>query len=297
MTFERAFRFPGVDRRFEATMRYDAGNGAVLDVLGRQRHLLVELVPTVEGAAVTLRSRRQWLCPFGLPLRLPLPRILTGEATIREWQQDESSLGIRVTISNPLFGCFFGYEGGFRRVDDPTPGIGSAVGASAVRGSQVARCLFVCIGTLAYAASFAVATTSGTARAAGVRVATAAALSWPLFGFVLLVSQRRADLSRGLREWAGAWGDVCLRTMTRGVVPLGAAAALNLSLAAARIGGARVDRPPFIATHVGLLAASDLAMATYFIREAARLGMRSPVAVALWLGVLNGAFALWLILL
>jgi hypothetical protein len=60
-----------------------------------------------------IRSRRQWLTPFGLPLRIRLPRCLAGEAAIHEWQASESSLGIRVTISNRIVGQFFGYEGTF----------------------------------------------------------------------------------------------------------------------------------------------------------------------------------------
>jgi hypothetical protein len=43
--------------------------------------------------------------------------MLVGDATIHEWQDGESSLGIRVTISNQLFGPFFGYSGTFHRVD------------------------------------------------------------------------------------------------------------------------------------------------------------------------------------
>ena len=109
MTFERRFHFPGVERRFEATMHYDEKTDVILDALGHRRHLLVELVPTIEdGGAITLRSRRQWLTPFGLPIRIRLPRFLAGEATIQEWQKSETSLGIRVTISNRLLGAFFG---------------------------------------------------------------------------------------------------------------------------------------------------------------------------------------------
>jgi len=40
--FERRFHFPGVDRRFEATMRYDEKADVILDALGHRRHLLVE---------------------------------------------------------------------------------------------------------------------------------------------------------------------------------------------------------------------------------------------------------------
>jgi hypothetical protein len=117
MSFERRFCFPGVERLFHATMRYEASSNTIFDVLGMRRHLLVELVPAIEQAGITVRSRRQWLTPFGLPLRIRLPRVVAGEATIQEWQEGNAALGIRVTISNRLFGPFFGYEGIFRPVE------------------------------------------------------------------------------------------------------------------------------------------------------------------------------------
>jgi hypothetical protein len=121
MTFDRTFRFAHVERRFVATVHYDAVGGQLLDVLGRPGHLLVELVPAIEGRGMTLGSRRQWITPFGWSIRIPVPRVLAGDATIQEWQEGESSLGIRVTISNPLFGAFFGYEGRFHSADIAPP--------------------------------------------------------------------------------------------------------------------------------------------------------------------------------
>src|SRR5262245_3062324 len=117
MTFERTFHFPRVVRRFDATMFYDSEGDAVLDILGPRRHLLIELVPAIEDAdgGITIRSRRQWLTPFGLPLRIRLPGFLIADATIRQWQASDASLGISVIISNRLLGPFFGYVGEFRR--------------------------------------------------------------------------------------------------------------------------------------------------------------------------------------
>ena len=118
MTFNRTFHFPGHDRCFVATMRYDDTRGIVLDSLGRTGHLLVELAAAVEDGALVLRSRRQWLTPFGPRIRIRIPRIFCGAAHVREWQESENSLGIRVTISNPLVGPFFGYEGTFTEARD-----------------------------------------------------------------------------------------------------------------------------------------------------------------------------------
>jgi hypothetical protein len=129
MTFERRFHFPGVERCFEA-MQYDAKADAILDALGRRRHPLVELVRTIEDGAVTPRSRRQWLTPFGLPIRICLPRFLAGEVTIEEWPGSETSLGIRVAISNRLFGAFFGYKGTFERTDGVADKVRRVVAAS-----------------------------------------------------------------------------------------------------------------------------------------------------------------------
>lgn len=116
MTFERTFYFPGVRRCFQATMHYSPRDAVVLDALGPTGLLLVELRPSVSDGAMTIRSGGQWLTPFGLRFRIRLPRLLVAHATIREWQESDGLLGIRVTISNPLLGDFFGYEGTFKRV-------------------------------------------------------------------------------------------------------------------------------------------------------------------------------------
>jgi len=118
MTFERTFSFPGVHRRFQATMRFCEREGLILDALGAAGFLLVELEPSIREGAITICSGRQWLTFFGLPLRIRLPGFLVAHATIHEWQESEDSLGIRVAISNPLLGPFFGYEGAFHSCSD-----------------------------------------------------------------------------------------------------------------------------------------------------------------------------------
>jgi len=291
MTFERTFRLPGVERRFEATMRYDATRDIILDALGRPPHLLVELVSTAEGGGITLRTRRQWLTPFGLALRIPLPRVLVGEATIEEWQESELSLGIRVTISNRLFGRFFGYEGVFHRVDESAAGIPLSPATPIVRprllrGARAALFLFACMGTAAYAASFSTPTITDAARVWGVRIAKAAVISWPAFGLALLRAAGPGQF------WA--WVDVCLRTMARGIIVLTVATVINVALAVA---GMRAGGIAFFATHLSLLLTSDVTMATVFVREAICFGLSPRMALGLWVGVLNGVFALSLVLL
>jgi len=124
------------------------------------------------------------------------------------------------------------------------------------------------------------------ARAWGVRLAIAAGLSWPVFGLALLRAGGPGEI------WA--WVDVCLRTMARGMVILSIATAINLVLAAA---GMRAGGTGFFAAHLGLLFTSDVTMATYFVREATRFGLSPRIALALWVGVLNGMFGLSLVLL
>jgi uncharacterized protein DUF4166/DoxX-like protein len=259
MTFERTFHFPAVDRRFEATTRYDDEADVILDVLGRGRHLLVELVPSIENGGLVLRSNRQWLTPFGWPVRIRLPRILAGDATIEEWQESETSLGIRVTISNRLFGPFFGYEGTFK--------------------SRLALSALAIAGTAAYAASFESGTVSDAAAAWGARVGVAAGCSWPVFGLALV--------ARGGPRRGWDWFDACLRTMAVGIAVLSLATLSNL---------ATLPSSAFLDAPLGILLLADVSMAGYFVRQARRLAMPPTTAVALWIGVLNGAFLLLLLL-
>jgi hypothetical protein len=255
MTFERMFHFPGVERRFEATMQYDEKADAILDALGDRRHLLVELVPTIEDGAIILRSRRQWLTPFGLPIRIRLPRFLAGEATIEEWQESKTSLGIRVTISNRLFGAFFGYEGAFERTDGVADNVRRVVAASTVDrhlsgAARVALVLVALIGTAAYGASFGVGSISNGARVWGSRVALAAGLSWPVFGLTLLGARRVGD--------AWEWFDICLRTMALGIAVLSLASVANLVLAPTALSRGSAT---FGAVHLALLLVADMSMA------------------------------------
>lgn len=116
MTWTRIFHFRRGVRRFHAVMVYDAREGAILDTLGAGTAHQVLLHPAVTpDGAIEIVSGRQWLV-FGR-FRLPLPRLLTGQARIREWDLGDGSgrLGIRVTVTNPIVGLVLGYEGWLRR--------------------------------------------------------------------------------------------------------------------------------------------------------------------------------------
>ncbi len=114
MTWSRIFHFPQGTKRFHALMVFDPERGVLVDWLGESGHLEVELHPQVQDRAIVVRSGRQWLL-FG-PIRVPIPRLISGHARIHEWQQEDGSLGICVTLWNPLLGEFFGYEGSFFKV-------------------------------------------------------------------------------------------------------------------------------------------------------------------------------------
>jgi hypothetical protein len=68
----------------------------------------------VEGDAIIVVSRREVLT-LG-PVRIPLPDWLKGRPLVREWQEPDGSLHIRVEIHNNLLGHIWGYEGAYSKV-------------------------------------------------------------------------------------------------------------------------------------------------------------------------------------
>ena len=114
MSWIRTFRFPRRIRQFPASMCYDPDREVIVDLLGRGSRLEVELHASVDNGAVVVESGRQRLC-IGR-WRIAIPRCLRGNAHACEWQASDDTLGICVTISNPLVGEFFGYEGTFSEV-------------------------------------------------------------------------------------------------------------------------------------------------------------------------------------
>ena len=114
VTWNRTFHFPGRDRRFNALMTFSPERRVVVDWLGDDRALEVELRLAIEEGAMVLRSGRQWR--WVGRVRVPLPRWLVGCATVRVWDAGDDALGVRVTVWNPILGDFFGYDGAFREV-------------------------------------------------------------------------------------------------------------------------------------------------------------------------------------
>ena len=115
MSWIRTFGFSGLQRRFHAMMHFHPQNGPVINWRGCWNLLEVELYPRVEGDQIVVISAREWLT-LG-PVRIPLPRWLMGKPLVREWQEPNDALHIRVEVHNALLGHFFGYEGIYSRVD------------------------------------------------------------------------------------------------------------------------------------------------------------------------------------
>lgn len=118
MTWSRVFRFPHVTRRFVAVMRADAGRACVVDWLGNDGGLEVDLHPTVDKEVVRIESGRQWI-RFER-LRIEIPEWAAGTVSVREWSQADGKLGIRVETHNAIIGPISCYEGSFAPVE-PTP--------------------------------------------------------------------------------------------------------------------------------------------------------------------------------
>lgn len=111
MSWRREFSFPTRTRCFTAEMWFDTTRGTIIDWLGKNRLLEVELHPRVQNGIFRMTSGRQWLCSrFG---KIRLPRLFTGQATVVENQTEDGHLQIAVTIRNPILGTFFGYHGLF----------------------------------------------------------------------------------------------------------------------------------------------------------------------------------------
>jgi len=89
-------------------LRWDAARRVLVDVIGERQWLEVELTPSLDGCAITMRSGRQWLRLLGFRLRLP--QFIVGSARTREWEEPDGRLGLSLTLHHPLVGDYAGYE-------------------------------------------------------------------------------------------------------------------------------------------------------------------------------------------
>lgn len=100
-------------RRFDATMIYSEQRQRIVDYLGSHQHLAVDIELSVDDdGAMHLRSAAQrfyeGVIGFGFPM------FFSGVADVREWYDDDrQQFGIRVNVTNPVWGPLFGYHGYF----------------------------------------------------------------------------------------------------------------------------------------------------------------------------------------
>jgi hypothetical protein len=116
MRWSRTFYFPQGIRKFDAVMRFDEARNVIVDHFGKRGRMEVDLHPRVEQGAMVIESGRQ-IVRLGW-LRVPMPRLFSAQARIREWEEGDGKFRISVTLHNPLLGDFFGYEGSFARAAD-----------------------------------------------------------------------------------------------------------------------------------------------------------------------------------
>lgn len=114
VSWVRTFRFPGVERRFDAYMALAPDGKTVVDYFGTHAHYSTDLhlyVTEEGGLGITSGAHRFHLGR----LRLPFPEWLAGRANVVEWYDDElGSYRIRVRVTNPVIGLVLAYDGEFQ---------------------------------------------------------------------------------------------------------------------------------------------------------------------------------------
>ncbi|MGG3306163.1 DUF4166 domain-containing protein [Paenibacillus lautus] len=114
VTWCRSFDFPGIQRRFDATMIYSAQRSRVVDYLGNKQHLAVDLrIAAGANGGIRIQSGEQRFYEGLLQFRVP--RWLTGTADVCEWYDDgNQQYRISVEVDNPIWGPVFRYKGSFQ---------------------------------------------------------------------------------------------------------------------------------------------------------------------------------------
>lgn len=115
VTWVRHFEFPMRRRWFDATMVYSDQRRRLIDYIGNQQHLAVDIHCSVDEATggMHLRSGSQRLHEGWLSFRFPL--LASGIADVVEWyDQGTDQFRITVEVRNLLFGRLFSYRGRFQ---------------------------------------------------------------------------------------------------------------------------------------------------------------------------------------
>ena len=101
----------GRTRRFDATMVLHEGR--VIDYLGTHQHLAVDLdLRVLDDGSLHLTTHGQRF--YEGPVGFRFPMLLSGEATLHEWfDDDEQQFHVDLEVRNRLLGFLFGYRGTF----------------------------------------------------------------------------------------------------------------------------------------------------------------------------------------
>ncbi|WP_141501259.1 DUF4166 domain-containing protein [Paenibacillus luteus] len=114
VTWIRKFQFTRSVQYFDATMVYSGERERIVDYLGNQQHLAVDLEISVsENGGIKICSGDQRFYEGWLQFKCP--NVLTGKAEVNEWYDDqESCYKITVEVRNPIMGRVFHYVGSFQ---------------------------------------------------------------------------------------------------------------------------------------------------------------------------------------
>jgi hypothetical protein len=116
LTFRRHFDTEP-RREFVDTFRWNPERECVTNLFGTEGRVVADLYPTVEDGALRLEVGDQWLRLWDY---VPLPEPLWVDAVARDWYDEGAGRHrIGATISNPLAGHVFGYQGVFDLEREP----------------------------------------------------------------------------------------------------------------------------------------------------------------------------------
>lgn len=157
------------------------------------------------------------------------------------------------------------------------------------RSARVALCILAFAGTAVYSSSFALRPDAAKLVPLATGIGISAGLAWMVLGQAILALYRRGHGGVRGSVVVMMWFDTCLLAMGVGEVVLVGAAALNF---AAWAMGNTWGVPLW--GHGVMLVVADALMGAMFVGRARGFGIRGWVATALWVGVLNGSFAVFL---
>ncbi|MFB1064315.1 DUF4166 domain-containing protein [Natrinema sp. H-ect4] len=99
-------------RTFVDTLRWNPARGCLTDLFGRHGRVAADLHISAEDGALALSIGTQWLRVGGRYLEVPPP--FSADGHLRDWYDDgENRFRVSATITNPVVGTVFEYQGAF----------------------------------------------------------------------------------------------------------------------------------------------------------------------------------------